>query len=157
MTTRQTPDAVREAAEEIVALPHGLDIGYAQDIARRILAALDSRAGDAGEGFGAVLERWDSVIPLSHDERAKLIAELTAATPAPAADAVPAGEGDALRVDWNRRELADAYDMVEGLRQQIAQPVESPLNQSLIAVMDALEAADVEWSGITKPNRSGEA
>lgn len=58
------------------------------------LAALDSRAGDAGEGFGTVLERWDSVIPLSHDERAKLIAELTAATPAPAADAVPAGEGE---------------------------------------------------------------
>jgi hypothetical protein len=91
--TTQTPDAVREA--EIAAMARDLipsyedrGNGYDKTLAvLRYVAALDSRAGDAGEGFGAVLERWDSVIPLSHDERAKLIAELTAATPAPAVDA----------------------------------------------------------------------
>ncbi|BCI69974.1 hypothetical protein SPKIRA_08040 [Sphingomonas paucimobilis] len=93
MTPRQTPDAVREAVARVQeALGHA-EGHESQSVLvkcadlRAILAALDSRAGDAGEGFGAVLERWDSVIPLSHDERTKLIAELTAATPAPAVDA----------------------------------------------------------------------
>lgn len=176
MDAQQTPDAVREAAEEIVALPHGLDIGYAQDIARRILAALDSRAGDAGEEVDFSLSHDDDPAFLAAwaDMEAKgfaygnealesahlgwLMAKgVLTATTAPAIAAVPAGEVDALRVDWNRRELADAYDMVEGMRQQIAQPAESPLNQSLLTVMDALEAADVEWSGITKTDRSSEA
>lgn len=125
-----------------------------------ILAALDSRAGDAGEAISAlrallviagtpITERQEAIFRRAH--------AIAFATPAPAVDAVPAGEVDALRVDWNRRELADAYDMVEGMRQQIAQPAESPLNQSLLTVMDALEAADVEWSGITKTDRSSEA
>ena len=127
MTTRQTPDAVREAAEEIVALPHFLDIGYAQDIARRILAALDSRAGDAGEidnGYSADdagdfvfnrlaeklglaewqvvegSEEWEGDVSATlHrllidagiiDDETGVVATL--ATPAPAVDAVPAGE-----------------------------------------------------------------
>lgn len=137
---------------------------------------LDSRAGDAGEPVawqwerrgrygptdGATIGKWERVLtPYAPDtwpeaDRRNIV-PLYAATPAPAVDAVPAGEVDALRVDWNRRELADAYDMVEGMRQQIAQPAESPLNQSLLTVMDALEAADVEWSGITKTDRSSEA
>jgi len=135
MTTRQTPDAVREAAEEIVALPHFLDIGYAQDIARRILAALDSRAGDAGEidnGYSADdavdfvfnrlaeklglaewqvvegSEEWEGDVSATlHrllidagiiDDETGVVATL--ATPAPAVDAVPAGE-----VETNDRHL----------------------------------------------------
>lgn len=131
MTDKQTPDAVREAAEEIVALPHFLDIGYAQDIARRILAALDSRAGDAGEidnGYSADdavdfvfnrlaeklglaewqvvegSEEWEGDVSATlHrllidagiiDDETGVVATL--ATPAPAVDAVPAGEVERL-------------------------------------------------------------
>lgn len=55
-----------------------------------------------------------------------------------------------IRIDWNRAELADAYDIIETLRHAIAQPEESSLNTSLIAALDAIEAADVEWSSITR-------
>lgn len=146
MTTRQTPDAVREAAEEIVALPHGLDIGYAQDIARRILAALDSRAGDAGEidnGYSADdavdfvfnrlaeklglaewqvvegSEEWEGDVSATlHrllidagiiDDETGVVATL--ATPAPAVDAVPAGE-----VERARQIAADTIGVSGSLR-----------------------------------------
>lgn len=184
--TTQTPDAVREAVARIIdpkpfearscVVERSQRQKDALAKADTILAALDSRAGDAGEPVawqwerrgrygptdGATIGKWERVLtPYAPDtwpeaDRRNIV-PLYAATPAPAVDAVPAGEVDALRVDWNRRELADAYDMVEGMRQQIAQPAESPLNQSLLTVMDALEAADVEWSGITKTDRSSEA
>ena len=57
-----------------------------------------------------------------------------------------------LRVDWNKHDLAEAYDLVEGVRRQAAQHPENPIDSSLRAALDAIEAADCEWDGITKPS-----
>jgi hypothetical protein len=70
-----------------------------------------------------------------------------------APDAAPVTrETNPLRIDWNRRELADVYDEVERIRRVVAQPAESPINESLNTVLDAVENADVAWDGITLPN-----
>lgn len=60
-----------------------------------------------------------------------------------------AGAGEPLRIDWNKHHLAEAYDLVEGVRRAAAQDSESPLDTSLRAALDAIEAADCEWDGIT--------
>lgn len=54
-----------------------------------------------------------------------------------------------LRVDWNKFDLAEAYDLVEGVRRKAGQPSESPLDTSLRAALDAIEAADCEWDDLT--------
>lgn len=56
-----------------------------------------------------------------------------------------------LRVDWNKFDLAEAYDLVEGVRRDAAQDPESPIDTSLRAALEAIEAADCEWDGITMP------
>ena len=55
-----------------------------------------------------------------------------------------------LRVDWNKFDLAEAYDLVEGVRRAAAQNAESGIDTSLRAALDAIEAADCEWNGLTK-------
>lgn len=55
-----------------------------------------------------------------------------------------------LRVDWNKFDLAEAYDLVESVRRAAAQDPENPLDTSLRAALDAIEAADCEWDGLTK-------
>lgn len=55
-----------------------------------------------------------------------------------------------LKLKWNRNELMRAYDDIEALRHAIAQPTESGLNTSLLVVLDAIEAADIEWDAITR-------
>lgn len=55
-----------------------------------------------------------------------------------------------LRVDWNKFDLAEAYDLVEGVRRRAAQDPDSPIDSSLRAALDAIEAADCEWDGITE-------
>lgn len=52
-----------------------------------------------------------------------------------------------LRVDWNKPDLAEAYDLIEGVRRQAAQNPESGIDSSLRAALDAVEAADCEWDG----------
>jgi hypothetical protein len=52
-------------------------------------------------------------------------------------------------VDWNKFDLGEAYDLVEGVRRQAAQNPESPIDSSLRAALDAIEAADCEWDGLT--------
>lgn len=56
-----------------------------------------------------------------------------------------------LRIDWNKHDLAEAYDLVEGVRIAAGQPAESPIHTALCAALDAIEAADCEWDGITLP------
>lgn len=56
-----------------------------------------------------------------------------------------------LKIEWNRSELMRAYHDIEALRHAIAQPSESPLNASLLAVLNAIEHADIEWDGVTRP------
>ena len=55
-----------------------------------------------------------------------------------------------LRVDWNKHDLAEAYDLVEGVRRQAAQHPESGIDTSLRGALDAIEAADCEWDGLTE-------
>lgn len=117
MTTRQTPDAVRkreiviEKLREVEALEdsnmnrHAYAIRTFAKEAADYLAALDSRAGDAGEG--ALVEAARSILAAfsGPDPYGKMHASVheadtvrldraieAAATPAPAVDAVPAGE-----------------------------------------------------------------
>lgn len=136
--TTQTPDAVREArriAANVLGLPPGLRSEYMNgkydtgDHVRIALAALDSRAGDAGEGKelflvslalskpfaggttysmsqswrtgGTEQEAIDAAIMFAAKEKPgfgvwnMLIARVPlSATPAPAVDAVPAGEAE---------------------------------------------------------------
>lgn len=138
--TTQTPDAVREArriAANVLGLPPGLRSEYMNgkydtgDHVRIALAALDSRAGDAGEGKelflvslalskpfaggttysmsqswrtgGTEQEAIDAAIMFAAKEKPgfgvwnMLIARVPlSATPAPAVDAVPAGEVERL-------------------------------------------------------------
>lgn len=164
MTTRQTPDAVREArriAADVLALPPGLRSEYLDgkydtgDHVRIALTALDSRAGDAGEeienGYTAddavdfVFNRLASKLGLvdwqvvegSEEWEGDVSATLhrllidagiiddetgavaTLATPAPAVDAVPAGEvverlketaEDLRKIGWHkdRQNVLDA-------------------------------------------------
>jgi hypothetical protein len=56
-----------------------------------------------------------------------------------------------LRIDWNKFDLAEAYDLVEGVRRTAAQNPESGIDSALRGALDAIEAADCEWDGITKP------
>lgn len=58
-----------------------------------------------------------------------------------------------IRVDWNKFDLAEAYDLVEGVRRVAAQDPESPIDTSLRAALDAIEAADCEWDGMTLADR----
>jgi len=55
-----------------------------------------------------------------------------------------------IRVDWNKHDLAEAYDLVEGVRRAAAQGPDNPIDTSLCAALDAIEAADCEWDGMTK-------
>lgn len=55
-----------------------------------------------------------------------------------------------LRVDWNKFDLAEAYDLVEGVRRQSAQHPDSGIDSALRAALNAIEAADCEWDGLTK-------
>lgn len=55
-----------------------------------------------------------------------------------------------IRIDWNKHDLAEAYDLVEGVRRLAAQHPESGIDTSLCAALDAIEAADCEWDGMTK-------
>jgi len=56
-----------------------------------------------------------------------------------------------LRIDWNKFDLAEAYDLVEGVRRGAAQDPESGIDGSLRDALNAIEAADCEWDGITDP------
>ncbi len=55
-----------------------------------------------------------------------------------------------IRVDWNKEELAEAYDLVENLRRRNVQHPDNGISTSLYAALDAIEAADCEWDGMTK-------
>ena len=54
-----------------------------------------------------------------------------------------------IRVDWNKFGLAEAYDLVEEVRRAAAQHPESGIDSALRDVLDAIEAADCEWDGLT--------
>ena len=110
--TTQTPDAVREArriAADVLGLPPGLRSEYMDgkfdtgDHVRIALAALDSRAGDAGEGIrDRLLDDIHRVAGCHRgsDRAARIVDFIIAryhAAPAPAVDAVPAGEVGLLR------------------------------------------------------------
>jgi hypothetical protein len=58
-----------------------------------------------------------------------------------------------LRIDWNKFDLAEAYDLIEGVRRAAAQDPDSPIDSSLRVALDAVEAADCEWDGITDDGR----
>ncbi len=106
MTTRQTPDAVREAVARIIygrtpdANPFdkhsSIDFAYASEHSRAralemadaILAALDSRAGDAGEGAACPQCEGSGVGTVSDCCFVCGGEGGVAATPAPAVDAV---------------------------------------------------------------------
>lgn len=152
--TTQTPDAVREArriAANVLGLPPGLRSEYMNgkydtgDHVRIALAALDSRAGDAGEGKelflvslalskpfaggttysmsqswrtgGTEQEAIDAAIMFAAKEKPgfgvwnMLIARVPlSATPAPAVDAVPAGE---VEPQLNRHDLYRFMDTLK--------------------------------------------
>lgn len=116
MTTRQTPDAVREAeiakmARDLIPSYEDRGSGYDKTLAvLRYVAALDSRAGDAGEdhnggrcpgcdGTGDVHRIDGEWLGTCHCPAGTFSNPSTfgkptfgvAATPAPAVDAVPAG------------------------------------------------------------------
>lgn len=55
-----------------------------------------------------------------------------------------------IRIDWNKFDLGEAYDLVEGVRRAAAQDTESPIDSSLRAALDSIEAADCEWDGLTR-------
>jgi hypothetical protein len=89
----------------------------------------------------------------SDEVRAAMLAidaTLTALAAAPTIPATGEAVPKPLRVDWNKHDLAEAYDLVEGVRSKMAQSPESSLDTSLRAALDAIEAADCEWDGITK-------
>ncbi|APX66301.1 hypothetical protein AV944_11180 [Sphingomonas sp. LK11] len=120
MTTRQTPDAVREAvARETLAKQYDASMPSRAAHIRAgtsdhkaidailAFAALDSRAGDAREGWKlvpvepteAMLDAYWKQTGESKEMRSRTHAymrrywsAMLAATPAPAVDAVPAGE-----------------------------------------------------------------
>lgn len=80
------------------------------------------------------------------------LADVAAATP----NTQPAGDGiKALRVDWNKFDLAEAYDLVEGVRRAAAQNPESGIDSALRNALDAIESADCEWDGLTEPVAEG--
>jgi hypothetical protein len=54
-------------------------------------------------------------------------------------------------VNCNKFDLAKAYGIVEGVRLASAQQPESGIDSSLRAALDAIEAADCEWDGLTNP------
>lgn len=56
-----------------------------------------------------------------------------------------------IRIDWNKHDLAEAYDLIEGVRRDAGQCVDSPLDYLLRDALDAVEAADCAWDGITLP------
>lgn len=58
-----------------------------------------------------------------------------------------------LRVDWNKHDLGEAYDLVETVRRKAAQNPESGIDTALRAALDAIEAADCEWDGMTLADR----
>lgn len=108
MTTRQTPDAVREAVAQLQEALKQAEGHESQSVMvkcadlRAILAALDSRAGDAGEAVAwcspgqlanlTDVDRDGGVyLPIRKTRRGNFTMPLFA-TPAPAVDAVPAGE-----------------------------------------------------------------
>lgn len=154
--TTQTPDAVREAVARIQKwmddehrdLSPGevaAELSY-DDVTTVLRAALDSRAGDAGEGAQAIYERAQRELGFSPrgkmgglSERVTLHAIQIAlsATPAHAVDAVPAGEdvNDWLRGDWYERwqdatENADEELMatLESLRGRVEQTIRAALS-----------------------------
>ena len=99
--TTQTPDAVREArkiAADVLGLPPGLRSEYMDgkfdtgDHVRIVLAALDSRAGDAGEGKARTTISGHTVDCAWHVDQYPHECTCALATPVPAVDAVPAGE-----------------------------------------------------------------
>lgn len=51
---------------------------------------------------------------------------------------------------WNKIDLGKAYDLVDAVRQASAQDPDSDLDSSLRVAMEAIEAADCEWDGLTK-------
>ena len=55
-----------------------------------------------------------------------------------------------LRVGWNKFDLVKAYDLVVSVRRAAARHPDSAIDTSLRAALDAIEAADDEWKGLTK-------
>lgn len=67
----------------------------------------------------------------------------------PASESLLQADLPPIRIDWNKHDLAEAYDLIEGVRRAAAQNSESPLDSSLRQALDAVEAADCEWDGLT--------
>lgn len=134
MDAHKTPDAVREAILKYTQHHVGCAVygtwvhgepkcSCGLDKARASLAALDSRAGDAGEvqrlRKGLERARSDlhlvmlhgSVRPMWEEAKAARdrVHEVLAATPAPAVDAVPAGEVERFANDDAAKVLYDSW------------------------------------------------
>lgn len=102
--TTQTPDAVREALHDADCISGRIhaggyranlsDVETLRNHVRRLAAALDSRAGDAGEGVKHGDPSLETAVygECAHHGRFARIAPCCPTTPAPAVDAVPAGE-----------------------------------------------------------------
>lgn len=139
MTTRQTPDAMRQAVHKLelqddyatnklsnadwrpTRAHYEAARNQVRDV-RAILAALDSRAGDAGEGWRLVpVDPTEDMSDAGsralggnatqyRDPNGVWSAMLAAATPAPAVDAVPAGE---VEPQLNRHDLYRFMDTLK--------------------------------------------